>query len=82
MIKLILKYFYVIETHKTLIPTAEGAEIIERHNHFHTVINDLPADVITIGSFYHPDLVRDPKLPFILPVRKHMKGKLDFLTYL
>ncbi|XP_014271165.1 ganglioside-induced differentiation-associated protein 1 isoform X2 [Halyomorpha halys] len=72
------KIIYYLEeqykTHKTLIPTAEGAEIIERHNHFHTVIHDLPADVITIGSFYHPEVVRDPKLPFILPVRKHMRN--------
>ncbi|CAH1398741.1 unnamed protein product [Nezara viridula] len=74
--------FYLEEQykdHKTLIPTAEGAEIIERHNHFHTVINDLPADVITIGSFYYPDLVRDPKLPFILPVRKHMRNVTEKL---
>jgi len=43
------------------------------HDALHKMMNDLPADVVTIGSFYHRDTVRGTKLPFILPVRRHMK---------
>ncbi|XP_073968783.1 ganglioside-induced differentiation-associated protein 1-like isoform X3 [Rhodnius prolixus] len=64
---------YTGESHARLIPTDESADIIEKHNHFHTIIHELPADVITIGSFYHTEFVRSPKLPFIYPVRRHMK---------
>lgn len=56
-----------------LIPKEEGEEVMERHNHFHKIIHDLPADIITIGSFYHQNLVRSPKMPFLFPVRRHMK---------
>uniref|UniRef100_A0A0A9XY69 Ganglioside-induced differentiation-associated protein 1 n=1 Tax=Lygus hesperus TaxID=30085 RepID=A0A0A9XY69_LYGHE len=65
---------YSDENHPRLVPTDQGAAVIEKHNHLHVIIHDLPADVITIGSFYHTDVVGWQKLPFIYPVRRHMKS--------
>jgi len=52
-----------------LIPMDQGAEIRQKVTHFRYIIDQLPARILTIGSFYHSELVRWPKPPFIGPVR-------------
>lgn len=43
---------------------------------FREIIEALPAGLITVGSFFHPQLCGTPKLPFILPVREVLKSNL------
>jgi len=57
-----------------LIPLDQGAEIRQKVIHFRNVIDPIPANVVTIGSFYHPQFVGKPKAPFIGPVRKVLKA--------
>ncbi|XP_046660311.1 ganglioside-induced differentiation-associated protein 1 isoform X1 [Homalodisca vitripennis] len=53
-----------------LIPLDQGPEIRQRVLHFRNLLDPIPANVITIGSFLHPKFVGKPKAPFIAPVRK------------
>lgn len=53
-----------------LIPMKQGPEMRQKVTHFRYKIDQIPAGVITMGSVFHPDLVENPKLPFIAPIRK------------
>lgn len=55
----------------------QGAEIRQSVTYFRNMIDQLPAQVITIGSFFHPDLVVNPKLPFLAPVRRMLMSKYN-----
>ncbi|GLV34856.1 Gdap1 [Carabus blaptoides fortunei] len=55
-----------------LIPLDQGSEIRQKVNYFRNIIDEIPANVVTIGSFFHPKLVDSPKIPFIAPVRRQM----------
>lgn len=55
-----------------LIPLDQGSGVRQKVNHFRNIIDEIPANVVTIGSFFHPQLVGKPKLPFIAPVRRQM----------
>ncbi|XP_075225050.1 ganglioside induced differentiation associated protein 1 [Lycorma delicatula] len=55
-----------------LMPTDQGPQVRQKIEHFRDIIDQLPANVITMGSFLHPEFAPNPKLPFIAPVRKHL----------
>lgn len=57
-----------------LIPLDQGSEIRQKVNYFRNIIDEIPANVVTVGSFFHPKLVDSPKIPFIAPVRRQMAG--------
>ena len=52
----------------------QGAEIRQRVTHFRNLIDQIPSGVVTMGSFVHTDLVKNPKAPFYAPVRKLLKS--------
>lgn len=53
----------------------QGPEMRQKILHFRTVIDHIPAGIVTMGSFYHPEFCQNPKQPFIQPVRKSLLGK-------
>ncbi|XP_069702095.1 ganglioside-induced differentiation-associated protein 1 [Periplaneta americana] len=53
-----------------LMPMDQGPEVRQRVLHFRTIIDHIPAGVVTMGSFFHPEFCENPKQPFIQPVRK------------
>ncbi|XP_071451722.1 ganglioside-induced differentiation-associated protein 1 [Hetaerina americana] len=57
---------------RRLIPLDQGPGIKQKVLHFRNILDQLPTDVITLGSFYNPDFCQNPKPPFIKPVRKLM----------
>ncbi|KAL1129075.1 hypothetical protein AAG570_013607 [Ranatra chinensis] len=57
-----------------LIPLDQGVDTRQKVSYFREIIDKIPANVVTVGSFYHPDLVHKPRLPFIAPVRAVMKA--------
>lgn len=59
-----------------LIPLDQGAEVRQKVIHFRNIIDPVPANVITVGSFFHSKFVGKPKAPFIGPVRRLLAGKI------
>ncbi|XP_046397159.1 ganglioside-induced differentiation-associated protein 1 isoform X2 [Ischnura elegans] len=57
---------------RRLVPLDMGPEVRQKVMHFRTILDQLPTGIITVGSFYHPELCHNPKPPFIKPVRKLM----------
>ncbi|KAI8426268.1 hypothetical protein MSG28_005156, partial [Choristoneura fumiferana] len=57
-----------------LINVSTDRKVLNNINKFRDLIDALPAGVITVGSFFHPQLCGRPKLPFILPVREVLKS--------
>ncbi|KAG8227117.1 hypothetical protein J437_LFUL001661 [Ladona fulva] len=53
-----------------LIPLDQGPEVKQKVLYFRNILDQLPAGVITMGSFYNPEFCQNPKPPFIKPVRK------------
>ncbi|KAM3966146.1 LOW QUALITY PROTEIN: ganglioside induced differentiation associated protein 1 [Aphomia sociella] len=56
-----------------LINVSTDTKIVDNINKFRELIEALPVGVITVGSFFHPQLCGSPKLPFVLPVREVLK---------
>ncbi|XP_022187896.1 ganglioside-induced differentiation-associated protein 1 [Nilaparvata lugens] len=57
-----------------LMPTDKGPQVRQKIEHLRKIIDKLPANVITMGSFLHPEFAPDPKMPFIKPVRAHLSS--------
>lgn len=55
-----------------LIPMDQGPEVRQKIIHFRNILDQIPANVVTLGSFYHTKFVYKPKMPFITPVRKQL----------
>lgn len=55
-----------------LIPTDQGPQIRQKVEHFRSIIDPLPANLITMGAFKHQELAPNPKMPFVAPVRSHL----------
>ncbi|KAF2899502.1 hypothetical protein ILUMI_06674 [Ignelater luminosus] len=53
-----------------LIPTDQSTEIKQKVTHFRHVLGQLPIEILTMGSFFHSELVSWPKPPFVGPVRR------------
>lgn len=43
---------------------------------FRKIIDALPAGIITMGSFFHPELCENQKMPFLKPIRKVLRSTL------
>lgn len=56
------------------MPIDQGPQIRQKVEHLRSIIDKLPANVITMGSFLHSEFAPNPKLPFIAPVRKQLSG--------
>ncbi|KAK4876661.1 hypothetical protein RN001_009167 [Aquatica leii] len=56
-----------------LIPINNPA-VKEKVLHFRSILDPLPARVLTIGSFHHSELVHFPKPPFVGPIRSLLKN--------
>lgn len=54
-----------------LIPMEEGFEVRQRITYYRHILDQIPAGILTMGSFFHPELVKRPKAPFLPPVRKN-----------
>lgn len=54
---------------------SSDSKVLTNINKFRDMIEALPTGLITVGSFYQPQLTGTPKLPFILPVREILKSK-------
>ncbi|CAH0547191.1 unnamed protein product [Brassicogethes aeneus] len=52
-----------------LIPMDKGPEMRQKVSHFRNIIDSLPANVITMGTLFHNELVQNPRIPFVGPVR-------------
>ncbi|XP_019874382.1 ganglioside-induced differentiation-associated protein 1 [Aethina tumida] len=52
-----------------LIPMNKGSEVRQKVSSFKVLLDSLPANVITMGTLFHPELVQNPRIPFIGPVR-------------
>lgn len=52
----------------------QGGETRQRVLYFRNLLDPIPANVITIGSIFHPRFVGTPRAPFIGPVRKSLAG--------
>lgn len=52
----------------------QGPEVRQKVIHFRNILDQIPANVVTLGSFYHTKFVHKPKMPFIAPVRKQLAG--------
>lgn len=57
-----------------LIPMDQGPEVRQKVIHFRNILDQIPANVVTLGSFYHTKFVHKPRMPFIAPVRKQLAG--------
>lgn len=67
---------FFLGEHTRLIPIDQGPEIRQKVTHFRTEIDKIPANVITVGSFFNPEFCTNLKYPFFIPsVRNHLKGK-------
>ncbi|KAL1517839.1 hypothetical protein ABEB36_001551 [Hypothenemus hampei] len=56
-----------------LIPMDQGSEIRQKVTFFRGLIDKINGNVLTIGSFLHPEFANGPKrVPFIAPVRKQL----------
>ncbi|KAF5270006.1 hypothetical protein FQR65_LT05805 [Abscondita terminalis] len=55
-----------------LIPI-DDIDVRQKVLHFRSVIDPLPARVLTIGSFHHSEFVHFPRPPFVGPVRSLLK---------
>ncbi|RZC37886.1 ganglioside-induced differentiation-associated protein 1, partial [Asbolus verrucosus] len=53
-----------------LIPMDQGAEIRQKVTHFRHLLQKAPEGLLTSGSMLHQHLLRNPKTPFIAPVRR------------
>lgn len=53
----------------------QGVEIKQTVINFRSLIEQLPAGSITMGSFFHSELVGKPKAPFFGPIRKLLASK-------
>lgn len=67
-------FFFVGDTPR-LIPLDQGTDVKQRVAYFRNLIDEVPANLLTVGSFFHPNLVDKPRIPFIGPVRRAMVGK-------
>lgn len=70
-----LSIFYITGDSR-LIPLDQGADVRQRVIHFRNIIDPVPANVITVGSFFHSKFVGKPKAPFIGPVRRLLAGNV------
>lgn len=61
------------DTTPSLIDVDTNPAVQKKIIFFRDLIDALPAGVITMGSLYHPELCENPKVPFILPVRKMLR---------
>lgn len=61
-----------------LIPMDQGPEVRQKVTHFRNIIDEIPANLITLGSFIHSDLAANPKAPFFSPVRKVFVSKWNY----
>ncbi|KOB73005.1 Ganglioside-induced differentiation-associated-protein, partial [Operophtera brumata] len=59
--------FYLDPELTPLLNVSNDSKVIRNINKFRELIEALPAGVITVGSFFHPHLCGNPKLPFVLP---------------
>lgn len=57
-----------------LIPINKGVEVRQKVIHFRSLIDPLPARILTMGSFRHDDFVRGARPPFIGPVRSMLSN--------
>lgn len=64
-----------------LIPMDQGPEIRQKVTHFRNIIDEIPANLITVGSFIHSDLVASPKAPFFRPVRSTLVSKFNYFLF-
>lgn len=67
-----------------LVPMDQGSEIRQKVTYFRSIIDKINGNVLTIGSFLHPETATgDKKIPFIAPVRtqlvNHDKDNADKL---
>ncbi|CAB3251651.1 unnamed protein product [Arctia plantaginis] len=70
--------FYMDQDLKPLINVSTDNKVLNDINKFRDMIEALPTGLITVGSFFQPQLTGTPKLPFILPVREILKtGELS-----
>ncbi|KRT78723.1 Glutathione S-transferase [Oryctes borbonicus] len=53
-----------------LIPIDQGAETRQKVMQFRQLLDQVPAGIVTMGSIFHPEFVKNPKAPFFGPVRK------------
>lgn len=76
--KLVLNTLVLFSTELTpLINVSSDSKVVQNINKFRDIIEALPAGLITVGSFVHPNLCGTPKLPFILPVREVLKSEFS-----
>ncbi|XP_045496095.1 ganglioside-induced differentiation-associated protein 1 [Colias croceus] len=66
--------FHLNQETPPLINVSSDSKVLSNINKFREMIEALPAGLITVGSFFHPNLCGSPKLPFILPVREVLKS--------
>lgn len=53
-----------------LIPIDQGSETRQKVLQYRQLIDQVPAGIVTMGSIFHPEFVKNPKIPFLAPVRK------------
>jgi hypothetical protein len=72
--------FFLLSGNKpNLVPKNLGSAVRQRIDYFRSLLDQLPAGVITMGSFYHPDLCGERKFPFNFPIGVLMKRKCVIL---
>lgn len=59
----------------------QGTDIKQKVVNFRSLIAQLPANVITVGSFFHTDLVGTPKAPFFGPIRRSLASKNSHMSF-
>ncbi|KAJ2944383.1 hypothetical protein O0L34_g18385 [Tuta absoluta] len=57
-----------------LVNVTADSKVVAKINRYREIFEALPSGVITLGSFFQPQLCGSPKLPFILPVRELLKS--------
>lgn len=57
----------------------KGSEVRQKVSSFKVLLDSLPANVITMGTLFHPELVQNPRIPFIGPVRTALASKYLFI---
>ncbi|KAK9502831.1 hypothetical protein O3M35_011528 [Rhynocoris fuscipes] len=61
--------------HPRLIPLDQALK--QKVNHLREIIDRIPANTVTMGTFYHTEFISKPKLPFIAPVRAFMRAGFE-----
>ncbi|XP_063222845.1 ganglioside-induced differentiation-associated protein 1 isoform X2 [Bacillus rossius redtenbacheri] len=54
----------------SLKATDLGAEVRQKVAQYRAALEHIPAGIITMGSFLHPEYIHNPRLPFIQPIRR------------